>query len=163
FWYLNNYVGAQFTIGVLGFAAAIITASIQYRSAKDKETDSRLFSEKQSIYTELMETMMGFIHQAKDPEWKFDEEEFVPRLQAIKTKLIVWGSFDTIRTLDKMGEIEVKTDDPSHMLVWLGELMANIRKDLGHKDPNDAGIEIALGLIIPTDRAALRNTIMKVK
>ncbi len=39
----------------------------------------------------------------------------------------------------------------------MAELFSLIRKDLGHKDPGEAGLEIALGMLIEPDRTILRS------
>jgi hypothetical protein len=163
-WLLDQFIESDFALALLGFAGAIATASFQYRAVKDRETAARLFSEKQKVYTELTETIMDLFHSQGDPARRIAPEESVKRLQSIRTKLIVWGSFDTIRSLDQMGEIglnEQRTQDPTGGLVWLSRLIAHMRKDLGHKDPKGSVVEIALGLVVPKDRVKIREALKR--
>jgi len=163
-WFLSYFIKSDLALALLGFACAITTASFQYRAAKDRETEARLFSEKQKVYTELTETIMEIFHSQKDPELHIGQGELIKKLQLIKTKLIVWGSFDTIRSFDQMGEIGPNVqnpNDPTSGLVWLSRLIANMRKDLGHKDPKALTTEIALGLIVPEDRVKIREDLKK--
>ncbi|NWG52866.1 MAG: hypothetical protein HXY28_04025 [Hydrogenophilaceae bacterium] len=158
-----RFTDPQFVLGVFGIAVAIITASFQYRAAKDKETDARLFSEKQAVYSDLIGTLMGLFHEKKINPTPDEQTALVKKLQAIRTKLLVWGSAETIAMLDKMGELPAAEPEqaPAHMTRWMGALFAAIRKDLGHKDPPAASLEMALGMLIPADRGRLRQQLAK--
>lgn len=156
-WFISQFIKSEIALGLIGFSGAIVTASMQYRAAKDKETSSRLFKEKQEAYSELIELIMGLFQSTKKSDSSMPEDQVLQKLQSIKTRLIVWGSFDTIRTLDQMGH--ASTTDPAKMLSWLGDLLTFIRKDLGHKDPDKSGTEIAIGLIVADEREGLRNAI----
>ena len=153
---------SDFVLGVLPIAAAIIVAAFQYRAAKDKETDARLFSQKQAAYTDLIGVVMELFHEKKIDPTPDEQASLVRKLQKIRTQLVIWGSSATLLTLDKMGLI---TPDTSGMAItgtkWLAELFAAIRKDLGHKDPQGAALEIALGLLKEPDRSQLRAAIAK--
>jgi hypothetical protein len=89
-WLLDQFIDSDLALAFLGFAGAIATASFQYRAAKDRETEARLFSEKQQVYTELTETIMSLFHGQKTPALHIDQAELVKKLQIIRTKLIVW-------------------------------------------------------------------------
>lgn len=159
-WVIDQFVQSELALGIIGGAAAIITASINYRAAKEKETESRLFSEKQKVYSELIEMIMGLFHNAKVGDEGQPNEELVERIKKVRTSLVIWGSFDTIKSLDAMGEAGMSvqnTGNPVEGLRWLGALMENIRRDLGHKDSNGSDIEIALGILVPKDRAKMRE------
>jgi hypothetical protein len=162
-WFLSQFVKSDFALAILGIAGAIITASYQYRVAKNREAEARLFSEKQAVYTELTETIMEIFYSAKrDSEHSIGTVEMAQKFQLIRTKLLVWGSFDTFRSLDQLGEISLdvqNTNDPTKILVWLGRLVGHMRKDLGHKDPKDSVREIALGLIVPEERVKIREAL----
>jgi hypothetical protein len=63
-----------------------------------------------------------------------------------------------------MGELSLhaqKPDDPTPGLVWLSRLISHMRKDLGHKDPKDSTVEIALGLVVPEDRVKIREALKR--
>ena len=163
-WFLSQFVKSDFALAILGFAGAIATASYQYRVAKNREAEARLFSEKQAVYTDLTETIMGLFHGQRTPELRMDQDELVKKLQIIRTKLLVWGSFETIRSFDQMGETGLdvqKTNDPTAGLVWLSRLIARMRKDLGHKDPKDSILELALGLVVPEERLKFREALKR--
>lgn len=161
-WILNQFIDSDLALALLGFAGAIATASFQYRAAKDRETEARLFSKKREVYTELTEAIMSLFHGQKTPELRIEQDELVKKLQVIRTKLIVWGSFDTIRSLDQIGEMGLEAqqiNNPAAGLVWLSRLISHMRKDLGHKDPKDSAVELALGLVVPEDRVKLREAL----
>lgn len=156
------FTGSQIILGALSLTTAIIVASIQYKSAKDKETDARRFTQKQAVYTELMDTIMGLFHDRKTELSEEEQAELVRKLQTLRTRLIIWGSYDTIRHLDQMGTIadDLEDGDPTKGLRWLSEIFAAMRKDLGHKDPANAGPELALGMLIAPDREKVRGKIL---
>jgi hypothetical protein len=162
-WFLSQFVKSDFALAILGIAGAIITASYQYRVAKNREAEARLFSEKQAIYTELIETIMDIFYSVKEGSThRLSDEEIARRLRLIKTKLLVWGSFDMIRLLDQLGEVGLdvqKENDPTTGLIWLSRLIGHMRQDLGHRDPKDSLMEIALGLIVPEERVKIREAL----
>lgn len=164
-WTLDQFIDSELALAFLGFAGAIATASFQYRAAKDRETEARLFSEKQQVYTELTETIMGLFHGQKTPELRIDQDELVKKLQIIRTKLMVWGSFDTIRALDQIGELGLHGQKPEDATAAgvrsMSRLIWHMRKDLGHKDPKDATVEIALGVVVPEDRVKVREALKR--
>lgn len=165
-WLISQFIKSDVALGVIGFAGAIATASLQYRAAKEKEVASRLFSEKQKVYTELVTLIMKLFTSGSELAIGVPSEELVESLQGIRTKLIIWGSFDTVKSLDKMGEAGTtvtETANPAEGLIWLAHLMTNIRKDLGHKDPKAAGIEMAVGVIKAEERQQVRDLISKSK
>ncbi|MBA3324628.1 MAG: hypothetical protein H0T41_04955 [Rhodobacteraceae bacterium] len=98
---------------------------------------------------------MGLLYEKKVNSTSDEQADLVKKLQAIRTKLLVWGSATTIAALDKM--VELPSDGPVTMTRWMGTLFAAIRKDLGHKDPPDASLEMAVGMLISADRARLRQ------
>lgn len=161
-WTLANFAQSGLAIALVGFAGAVVTAAFQYRAAKDKEVEARLFSEKQAIYTELTHTIMSFL-QIDNDQARTSQDETTRKLKEIRAKLIIWGSFDTLRTLDKMGEIndDVSGDGLPSGLIWLGNILSHMRKDLGHRDPEGSAAEIALGFLIPSDRARLRDRLRR--
>ncbi|MBI1385434.1 MAG: hypothetical protein GC150_11035 [Rhizobiales bacterium] len=156
------FAGSQIVLSAISLATAIIVASIQYKSAKDKETDARLFTQKQAVYTELMDTIMRLFHDRKVELSEGEQAELARKFQTIRTKLIIWGSYDTIRHLDQMGTIadDLEDGDPTKGLLWLGNTFAAMRKDLGHRDPTNAGAELALGMLKPSDREKARAKIL---
>lgn len=157
-----KFTDSAFVLGVLPIAAAIIVAAIQYRAAKDKETDARLFSQKQAAYTELIAVIMGLFHEKKTNPTPDEQTALVKKLQSIRTQLVIWGSSSTLLTLDKMGLITPDTSGlPIEGMKWMAELFAAIRKDLGHKDPHGAALEMALGMLNEPDRSLLRAAIRK--
>jgi hypothetical protein len=156
------FTESGFILGLLSVAGAIVIAAIQYRTAKDNETDARLFSQKQAAYSGLIGLIMRMFHEKRTNPTPAQQAALIKELQNIRTQLIIWGSSETILSLDRMGLI---TPDPSGMptdgIKWMAELFAAIRKDLGHKDPPDAAMEIALGMLKAPDRSSLRDAIMK--
>jgi hypothetical protein len=50
-WVLDQFINSDLALAFLGFAGAIATASFQYRAAKDRETEARLFFGKNSRCT----------------------------------------------------------------------------------------------------------------
>jgi hypothetical protein len=164
-WFLSQFVESEFALAILGIAGAIITASYQYRVAKNREAEARLFSEKQAVYTDLIETIMDIFYNVKEGSKNgLSEDDISQKFRLIKTKLLVWGSFDMIRSLDQLGEVGLDVQDksdPKSGLIWLSRLIGHMRKDLGHKDPKDSLTEIALGLIVPEERVKIREALAR--
>jgi hypothetical protein len=157
-----RYTNSAFILGVLPVAAAIIVAAIQYRQAKDKETDARLFSEKQAAYTNLIGLIMGLLHEKAVEATSEGQPALVAKLQSIRTQLVIWGSSLTLLTFDKMGSLATDASGiPVAATKWMAELLGAIRKDLGHKDPPGAAMEMALGILKEPDRSIVRAAIMK--
>jgi predicted tellurium resistance membrane protein TerC len=156
-----KYTNSQFILGILGVAVAIITASFQYRAAKDKETESRLFSQKQAVYSELVGMTMNLFHEKKVDSNKDDQAEMVKNLQKIRTQLLIWGSAATLQALDALSGFKADSVAPTTPIIWLSGLFGAIRKDLGHKDPAGAALEMALGVLNEPDRSQVRAAISK--
>lgn len=157
------YTNTQFVLGVFGVGVAIITASINYRAAKEKEIDSRLFADKRTVYTELVGTVMGLFHEKKINPTEEEQKSLVKKLQGLRTQLLVWGSADTLQALDQMSGLQ--QPDTSGLPIagtrWLARLFSAIRTDLGHKDPPGAALEMALGMLNEPDRSNLRAAMAK--
>lgn len=154
-----KYTDSQFVLGVFGFAAAIITASFQYRAAKDKETEARLFTQKQGVYSDLINMLMGMFHAKKTSLTDDEQAELISKLRQIRTQLLIWGSSATLLALDKMSALQEQSPLPINGTKWMSELFAAIRKDLGHRDPHGASLEMALGMLNEPDRSVLRAAI----
>ncbi|MFZ2032087.1 MAG: hypothetical protein WAU68_17380 [Vitreimonas sp.] len=158
---LFHFTDSNFVLSIFGIAAAIITASIQYRAAKDKETDARLFTDKREVYSQLVSTLMNLFHENKTDPTKEDQEALVQKLRGIRTQLLVWGSAATLRALDSLSAgLEPEASGlPISGTKWMAELFGAIRTDLGHKDPPGAALEMALGMLNEPDRSTLRAAI----
>ena len=155
---LSEKTGSQVAVAILGVAGALVGAAYQFRLAKEKEAEARLFSEKQKVYSELITTIFS-LFQNFSPT---DENEITRRLFHIRTSLIIWGSFETLKCLDALSVLD--TEHERNPLKWgikkQAELFAAIRKDLGHKDPINAGLEIAIGIIKGDERDNVRSQIL---
>lgn len=150
---LYKFTQSDFVLGVLGAVASVGLASYQFRKAKEREVEARLFSEKAAVYKRLIELIGTLFKQQKTGG--ADVEKLGETLQDIRTQLIIWGGSKTIQVLDSMGDNSAETD-PRALVRWLASLYAEIRKDLGHKDKEGAALEIALGHVIVTDRHMFR-------
>lgn len=153
-----RFTNSEILLGILGGTVAIITAAFQYRAAKDNETAARLFQEKQAIYKELISIIMDQIKQKGRAKTTKEEAQLIDKMQDIRKNLIIWGSADTIRCLDRLSDRELKPEeiDAKDMITWFSELFSSVRKDLGHKDPPNAALEMALGILTAKDRAEIR-------
>ncbi|MEM1391004.1 MAG: hypothetical protein AAGG45_07965 [Pseudomonadota bacterium] len=167
-WFILQFSDSNFVLGVIGAVVAIITASMQYRAAKDRESDARLFAQKQEVYSDLIETVMGLFGGVKGKSAELTEMQLAEKLQSIRTKLLVWGSFETLNALNKLSYLgsdsaENQLDVAARGSEWLSELFRGIRRDLGHKDPADAHLELALSILNEPDRTNVRNRIKRKK
>lgn len=162
-WILGKIAESDIIVATLGFAGAVIVASIQYRLAKNREAEARLFSEKQKVYADLIQTIMDTFQDVKKPNARQGANNISEKLIKIKPKMIIWGSFGTIASLDRMGDLKDSSGDTDTLVVGLerlGDLIDNIRRDLGHtNDPENAGKEIALGFVTHSERPAVRARI----
>jgi hypothetical protein len=145
---------AQIVLGVLGFSAAIITASMQYKSAKDRETESRLFSEKQPVYSKLVKLILNISENMQTDDGSA-ADELVKQFKDIRTELIIWGHHETILAFDDFAKLNPEgtpEEIVSEGIKKIARLFSAIRSDLGHKDPDTAGRDLALGMLKPPDR-----------
>lgn len=159
---LHEKTGSQVVLGIFGLAGGLIGAAYQYRLAKEKEAEARLFNEKQKVYSNLISTFFSMYQPDSLRQQPIDHIELARQLSNIRTALIVWGSFETIKSLDRLSvpDADVEADPLKWGLSRQGELLAAIRRDLGHKDPQEAGIEIALGIISGEERAEVRKKLL---
>jgi hypothetical protein len=156
---LNEKTGSQVVLGILGIAGGLVGAGYQYRLGKEKEADARLFTEKQTVYSNLISTIFSLYQSDALRRKPIDHVEFARQLNDIRTSLVVWGSFQTLKALDDLAvpDAEQQTDPLKWGLMRQAALFSAIRSDLGHKDPPDAGLEIALGIIKGDERESVRR------
>jgi hypothetical protein len=164
---IQKVTGSDFVLGVLGFAVATITASIQYNAAKTKEAEARLFLQKQEIYSELVETIMNLMNQSK-VGIATDTDELGEKFRKIRTKLLIWGSEATLTAFDGLSTKLTKNDGTPEEITARGTLVlkglfGSIRRDLGHKDSIGADLEFALGILNEPDRSNVRKTALRIK
>ena len=167
---LYKITESQIIIAVIGFSTAIVTASFQYRAAKDRETEARLFSEKRSVYVELIELIMGMFGKEHANESNSEQSDLVAKLRKIRTQLLIWGHADTVLVLDSLGsrmptDVNSITDQDKVALltIWMGDMFKAIRRDLGHKDDVSSAVEMALGVLNEPDRTAIRRHLNSMK
>lgn len=168
--FLYKITESQIIIAVIGFSTAIVTASFQYRAAKDRETEARLFSDKRSVYVELIELIMGMFGKERADDSESDQASLVKKLQKIRTQLLIWGHADTVIMLDSLGS-RIPTNEGHDSTqniaaigtIWMGDMFKAIRRDLGHKDNHGAAIEMALGVLVEPDRTTIRKYLKSYK
>ncbi len=161
--FIYEKTGSQVVVTILGIAGALVGAAYQFRLAKEKEAEARLFTEKQKVYSNLISTIFS-IYQPEALKQKQPKDiEYARKFNEIRTSLIVWGSFETIKCLDSLSisDAELQLDPLKWGLKRQAALFAAIRKDLGHKDPDDAGLEIAIGAIKGDEREEVRTKVLK--
>ena len=149
-------------IAVIGFFVTILVASTQYSAAKDRETQARLFQHKQEVYVKIVRMIMQLIYQKGDAS-EGNIEKITQDFRDIKTNLIIWGSFKTIETLNKVTEFQTQGGNPDsdgvEVTLWFKELFGHIRKDLGHNDTDVEILEIALSNLNEPDKTRVKNQI----
>ena len=154
------FPNAEIVVALIGLGGAIFGALLQYRWAKEKEAESRLFSEKQAVYVELITLIMSLLRPAafRRQQNERSQDRLTLQLIEIRTKLIVWGSARTLLTLDEMSDLadDNQSDVIDRGLHWQGRLFDAIRSDLGHKDPPGVGLDIAVGILTPEERNRAR-------
>lgn len=151
---LFKFTKSDFVLGVIGAITSVGLASYQFRKAKEHEAEARLFSEKATVYKNLI-LLIADLFKGQKLGQPRDIQKTSETLQEIRTQMIIWGSARTIRALDSMGDNATETD-PKAMMNWLAGLYAAIRADLGHKDDLLAAKDIALGHVVVTDRHQFR-------
>jgi hypothetical protein len=147
---------AEFALGVGGICATLYGASYQFRVAKEREANSRLFAEKSKAYEGMINIVLSLFKSIKGMGPKTDNLKLAERLMDVRAKLIVWGAFDTIKALDQLGDVSGAASDPKKTIRILGDMYEAMRRDLGHSDPPGSGLEIALGNIHANERDQLR-------
>lgn len=147
-------------VALIGLGGGIFGGLQQYRWAKEAEVNGRLFSEKQAVYAELITLIMSMFRPEalRSKNAQKTQAQLASELLGIRTKLIIWGSADTVRALDEASTLADYSvvDVLERGLRWQERLFTAIRIDLGHTDPPGTGLEIALGLLTSEDRAKVR-------
>lgn len=159
-----HFTSGEFTLGLITVFATVWIASQQYKKAKEREAEARLFLEKSKIYEEIVEIIFSLFAAAKGLSGNVEQEELTRKMLEIRKRLIIWGSFEAIEALDAISDVEEgEATSPELMFKKLGALYSSVRSDLSHNDPPDAGIKIALGSLVASDRKAFTEILFKNK
>jgi hypothetical protein len=75
-------------------------------------------------------------------------DEVGKRFAQIRYKLLVWGSQDILRAIDRVTD----TEDPAELFNRMTDLYALIRRDLGHNDDDLFAKEFMIYTITKEDR-----------
>ncbi|MCA8901746.1 MAG: hypothetical protein KDA53_10890 [Hyphomonas sp.] len=140
-----SFTETKFLLGVLGFCSTVVLASYQYRKAKEREVEGRLFANKAEIYQGIANIVKELMLSIKDPSQSVHADELTKRMIDYRAKMLVWSSLDTIRAYDALSKLEGKP--ALEIMMALANLYESMRKDLGHKDPDGAGLQIMIGNI----------------
>lgn len=145
----------KFVLGLFGGAVTIILATYQYRKAKEREVEGRLFESKAEIYQGIADLVKTILLSAKGIGAPQPEVDLARRLIDYRARMIVWSSIETLEAYDQLSKMEGK--DIAHVFTTMARLYECMRKDLGHRDPTGSGLKIMLGNI--TDASSLDDLI----
>jgi hypothetical protein len=122
--------------------AAVSIGTLVYTQSKNtkREIEGRQFAKKAEAYEEILTTLAEVLAANRDGI-EVDEKALVDKLTRIQPKLLVWAGPDVLRAWQRMSSAN---EDPLVGLVNGNELMAAIRRELGHTSDTQLG---PLGLV----------------
>lgn len=152
--YLLIVSGDQTRLAVL--TAAVSVATLVYTQTKNtkREVEGRHFAKKAEAYEEIITTISDLMNATRKNE-QVDETELVERLADIIPKLMIWAGPEVLLAWQRMS---TPSDDPLASLVAGNDLIAALRKELGHSSDHLLGpLGLVLTFIKAEDRPALQN------
>ncbi|HEX8306959.1 MAG TPA: hypothetical protein VF645_00900 [Allosphingosinicella sp.] len=162
FGYLAEKIAADFNgqiaLGCLTFLGGIWLAFWNVRKSREKEAESRIFSEKAAVYVELVNVLRDIMMATKGWAPETETSELAKSLMKIRYKMIVWGGQDTVRAIDALEAVPEDGSDGQRFLA-AANLYQAIRSDLGHRDDPQFAEDLFLTQIIAADKANVRRLI----
>lgn len=153
-----KYLDKNVIAALLGLSGTVFTISLQYRNTKKKEIDARHFSEKQKAYTELLDLIISLFKGEKGLSETTSQDELTVKMLDLKSKLLVWASYETLLAFDKIGDVAADQKNPYEILYTVGNLIKSMRKDLGHNDPAQSAKHFALTFLNAEARLEFENS-----
>jgi cbb3-type cytochrome oxidase subunit 3 len=166
FGYLADKIAADFSgqiaLGCLTFLGGIWLAFWNVRKSREKEAESRIFSQKAEVYQDLVNILRDIFMASKGWAKERKPEELAKSLMVIRYKMIVWGGQDTIRAIDALEAVPEGANE-GHRFLAGANLYGAIRRDLGHQDDAALAEDLFLTQITASDKANVRRLIREAK
>jgi cbb3-type cytochrome oxidase subunit 3 len=159
FGYLSSKISSDFSgqvaLGCITFIGGIWLAFWNMRKAREKEAESRIFSQKAEAYEALVTILRDLFMASKGWAPSTEAAEVAKSLMVIRYKMIVWGGQATIRAISALEA--VPPGNPGAQFLAVSDLYAAIRADLGHQDDPSLAEDLFLTQITEEDKASVRT------
>ncbi|WP_417816387.1 hypothetical protein [Thalassospira alkalitolerans] len=130
FWLKSTDPG--FIFAGISAMVSIIIASYTHYKAKEREAESRVFSEKSKVYSEFMDLIFEMMKSAKGgTDAKELSPEQLDRFLSVKKRIYIWGNKNVLKYMTELSNAEI---NGKNVLDVSDKLMSELRADLGHKD-----------------------------
>ncbi|HLO88793.1 MAG TPA: hypothetical protein VK203_27815 [Nostocaceae cyanobacterium] len=116
----------------IGVLIAFVGWLITYAGNLQLQIRNEQIEKKTQIYEELVHFLFEILFAEKISKSKKSEQEIIEFLVGITPKLIMYASDATLKSFIKFRMALINENNNS--IVYLGEILLNIRQDLGHNN-----------------------------
>jgi hypothetical protein len=140
FWSAFTQLNPTVAAGILAAATTVVVSVVSVLISKHLEQRNNVLTalreKKAPVYEELLEFIFRTINGDKMGLAPLTEAEVVTKFSGLTQRLIVWGSDDVVKALNKFRRYSVKISQDVNgaglTALAIEELFLEIRKDLGH-------------------------------
>lgn len=155
-------VSPEVALGLITFFGTAWLGIWSFNRTKEKEAESRLFSERIVIYEQLVNVIKNATFATRGWYEPQTEDEIAREIADIRFRMIAWGGQRTIRAIADF-ETRSATGQIGDTFLAASNLYAAIRADLGHKDDEGFADEIVLTQITTEEREVARAAISEAR
>ena len=143
FWSSFNQLNPTVAAGILAAVTTVIVSVASVLVSKHLEQRNNVLTElrvkKAPVYEELLEFIFRILNGEKMGLAALSETEIAAKYSGITQRLIVWGSDDTVKAMNKFRRysLNMSADNKASTAITMlsvEELFLAIRKDLGHSN-----------------------------
>lgn len=143
FWSSFNQLNPTVAAGILAAVTTVIVSVVSVLVSKHLEQRNNVLTElrekKAPVYEELLEFIFRVLNGEKMGLTPLTEAELVAKYSGITQRLIVWGSDDAVKAMNKFRRysLNVGADNKAStalMMLSVEEMFLVVRKDLGHSN-----------------------------
>jgi hypothetical protein len=141
FWKVLKIIASlntNLSTAIMAASTTIIVSVISILIAKNQETKAYIQKElrekKVPVYEHLISIMFKITYASKLGEAPMPESEVLRQMVDMTRNLVIWGSDEVVKAYVKFRTFANSNGDSTQMVFIVEELMAAIRKDLGHKN-----------------------------
>lgn len=148
----------QIALGCLTFLGGVWLAFWNVRKSREKEAESRIFTQKAAVYEDLVNILRDIFMEQRGWAPKKTQDQRAKALMVIRYKMIVWGGQETVRAINGLENVPDDSSDGPRFLA-AANLYGAIRRDLGHSDDDAFAEDLFLTQITATDKEKVRGLI----
>jgi len=143
FWSSFNQLNPTVAAGILAAVTTVIVSVVSVLISKHLEQRNNVLTElrekKAPVYEELLEFIFRILNGEKMGLAPLTEAELVAKYSGITQRLIVWGSDDAVKAMNKFRRYSLNAGSDNKastalMMLAVEDLFLVVRKDLGHSN-----------------------------